>query len=132
MSLVPDGAKVDGEVAGIQVPDSVVKQWYSHGSHGNEFRAWHDSFVETWPKPTKTAAKRTAASGAGGPLKKTRNAETEATPDMTSLADMIREHVPTETEIAKCSLLNLQKVDLIVQAGSMFVQSVGEEKVHGH
>ena len=131
MSLVPDGAKVDGEVAGIQVPDSVVKQWYSHGSHGNEF-AWHDSFVETWPKPTKTAAKRTAASGAGGPLKKTRNAETEATPDMTSLADMIREHVPTETEIAKCSLLNLQKVDLIVQAGSMFVQSVGEEKVHGH
>lgn len=119
--------KVDGDVAGVQVPDATVKQWHNHPVHGAEFAAWMETFNEEFPKPEKkTSGKRGQAQG-GPPQKQPK----KATSVLPSLSSLLLDEEPNKTMIQRIHLLNLQQVDLVVQAGAVFLQNMGEQKVLG-
>ena len=123
--------QVDGEPAGISVPDSVNKMWHGHPVHGSEYAAWFDTFMEESPKPEKSKKRPHVGSGAPPPPRKIGKVDTATPPDMKDLASlMVKDgEEPTNTVLQRVSLLNLQNIDLVIQAGSVFLKNVGEQKV---
>ncbi|CAK9090153.1 Uncharacterized protein SCF082_LOCUS42529, partial [Durusdinium trenchii] len=118
--------KVDGEPAGITIPDALVKTWHSHEKHGAEFRAFEDTLAELYPKPK---GKRAAAGSGGGPAKLPKKLAQPV--KMDSLASLVREEgsEPNGTLLGRASLLNLQGIDLMVCANGIYIKNVGQEKV---
>ena len=125
-------SQVDGEVAGIQFPDQVQKQWHSNPVHGTEFRAWMETFNEEFPKPEKKGAKRNASAAAGTTNTPNKVQKVGAKPiDMSMFGPLLREKgkEPEETVLQRVNLLNLSNIDLVIQTGAIFVTNVGEQKV---
>ncbi|CAL1139722.1 unnamed protein product [Cladocopium goreaui] len=122
--------KVDGEAAGIQVPDSVQKVWHTNATHGAEFRAWMDTFNEEFPKPEKKGTKRVNSNVTTVTPKKIPKIGS-APVDMSMLTKLLVEtgSAPTGTELQRVNLLNLTNIDLIIQTDAIFLTNLGEQPV---
>jgi hypothetical protein len=117
-------SQVDGEVAGIQVPDQVQKQWHSNPVHGTEFRAWMETFNEEFPEPDQKGAKQNASAAAGTTNTPNKVQKVGAKPiDMSMFGPLLREKgkEPGETVLQRVSLLYLSNIDLVIQTGAIFV-----------
>ena len=123
--------KVDSEVAGIAVPDNVTKQWHGHPTHGSEFAAWLETFQEENPKPEKGKKRGSGTTNPQQPPRKI--GRTDPKPfDVADFEKLLKkeEEEPGNTVLQRVSLLNLPSVDLVIQAGAVFLKNVGEQKVH--
>ena len=117
-------------MAGVAVPDSVTKQWHGHPTHGSEFAAWLETFQEENPKPEKGKKRSSGVANSQQPRKIGR---TDPKPlDMTDLEKLLKkeEEEPSNTVLQRVSLLNLPSVDLVIQAGAVFLKNMGDQKVH--
>ena len=123
-------SQVDGEAAGIQVPDSVQKVWHTNATHGAEFRAWMDTFNEEFPKPEKKGTKRVNSNVTTVTPKKIPKIGS-APVDMSMLTKLLVEtgSAPTGTELQRVNLLNLTNIDLIIQTDAIFLTNLGEQPV---
>eukprot|EP00435_Cladocopium_sp_Y103_P000173 s3056_g1.t1 len=81
---------VDGEVAGVQIPDALHKTWHAHPNHGAEFRAWVDTFNEEFPKPEKKSTNKRPAPSITGAVNPNKSQKVGGGPiDMTNMGKLI-------------------------------------------